>query len=219
MQQPPGWSPPNQHGQYQQFQQQPPPKKKTSPWVWVAVVFGALFACGGIKNCGKSTTEVTSANSSPPDRAAAAPPTSRRAQTKDEVASQLPWVAEVHSNCERYKSAPNEIKKSAIFNDNSSLVAKSSVKNMKGKLSRLSTNQGGDELTLEIDVGDVEFSTEGLLSPIKKGSAVYNAAAEMTKGQCVIFSASGFKASSMVEQSQVCDTEYFATFTALSSCP
>ena len=175
--------------------------------------------CGALKNCGKGgTTEVTSATTPQSNQNGAASPPSRRAQEKEDVASQLPWLADVKANCSRYKSAPNEIKKSAIFNDNASTVSHATVKNVRGKLARLSTSQGGDELTIEIDVGDAEFSTEGLLSPIKKGSAIYNAAADLTQGQCVIFSATGLKSSSMVEQSKVCDPEYFATFTALAPC-
>ena len=225
MQQPPGWGPPNQQQVYGQqqgygpppgYQQPPPPKKKTSPWVWLGAIFGSLFLCGGLKACGKNVNEGSNTSSQQQrDQTASTPQTSRQAQAQ----SALPWVTEVRSNCERYKSAPNEIKKSAIFNDNAALVSKASVKNVKGRLARLSTNQGGDELTIEVDVGDVEFATEGLMSPIKKGSGIYNAASEMSTGQCVVFSADHFKPSSMVEQSKVCDTEYFANFTSLAACP
>jgi hypothetical protein len=224
MQQPPGWGSPNQQQGYGQQgygpppgYPPPPPKKKTSPWTWLGAIFGAMFLCGGLKACGKGASEGsnTTSSSRPREQGASAPQTSR----KDQEQAALPWVAEVHANCERYKGAPNEIKKSAIFNENAALVAKASVKSVKGKLARLSTNQGGDELTIEVDVGDVELSTEGLMSPIRKGSAIYTAASEMSTGQCVVFSADHFKPSSLVEQSKVCDTEYFANFTALAACP
>lgn len=56
----------------------------------------------------------------------------------------------------------------------------SHVKGPRGKLTTLSTNQGGSELTIEIEVGDdVEFKTEALFSPIRKAPAVYNAAADL----------------------------------------
>lgn len=131
---------------------------------------------------------------------------------------QLPWVQTVRANCTAYKAAPNEIKKSAIYNENEALISKTKVTNVRGKLERLRTDQGGDELSLKVTVGDVEFHTESLFGPIRKGSPVYNAAAEMREGQCVVFSASGLKPSSMVEQSKVCDPEYFAVFTAIAPC-
>jgi hypothetical protein len=114
--------------------------------------------------------------------------------------------------------APNEIKKSAIFGDNKALLAGTNVVSVRGKLRGLQTNQGGSELKLTIQVGHVEFTTESLLSPVKKGSAVYTAASEMRTGQCVVFSADRLRPSSMSERSQVCDTDYFASFTSLASC-
>ncbi len=65
----------------------------------------------------------------------------------------------------------------------------------------------------------MEFATEALFAPVKKGSPVYRAAAEMHEGQCVIFSADKLEPSSMVEESKVCDLDYFASFTALKPCP
>ena len=141
-----------------------------------------------------------------------------RPQPQPSPESALPWIAEVKSGCAAYKSAPNEIKKSAVFNEVKALVARTTVESVRGKLKQLSTNQGGSEVTIRIDVGDVEFTTEGLFSAIKKGTPVYDAAAEMKIGQCVIFSAEKLKPSSITEQSQVCDTEYFATFTKLAPC-
>ncbi|MBL8918107.1 MAG: zinc ribbon domain-containing protein [Myxococcaceae bacterium] len=186
-----------------------PVKKKMGIVKLFFVVLGGLFLLcflGSIVG-GKSKGGGSSAASS--DAPAAPAP---------EVAQQLPWIATVNDNCAKYKAAPNEIKKSAIYNENEALIAKTKVTNISGKLVALRTDQGGDELSLKIKVGDVDFHTESLFGAIKKGSAVYNAAAEMTVGQCVVFSASSLKASSMVERSKVCDTEYFAVFTSIAPC-
>jgi hypothetical protein len=130
----------------------------------------------------------------------------------------LPFVSKAQANCERYKDAKNEIKKSEIFRENEDMLKDVELTDIKGTLKSISTSQGGADLSLRIEVGDVTFATEGLFAPIKKGSAVYKTASDMSEGQCVIFSASGLQANSVVEQSKVCDTDYFAKFTSLKSC-
>lgn len=187
-----------------------PPKKSMGIVKFVVLGMVGLFVmCCVLSNIvnssarnGQGTTRTT--DSAPP-----------QAAVKDE---QLPWVETVASNCAAYKAAPNEIKKSAIFNQNTTLVSKTKVANVKGTLTRLATTQGGEELSLRIKVGSVEFHTESLFGPIKKGSAVYAAASELAERQCVVFSASSLKPSSLVEQSQVCDPEYFAVFTNIAPC-
>jgi hypothetical protein len=135
-----------------------------------------------------------------------------------EAAAALPFVAKVQNNCAKYKAGKNEIQKSAVFAENEKLLEELHLTDVKGVLKKLSTNQGGSELSLHIDVGDVEFATESLFAPINKGSDVYKAAAEMSEGQCVVFSASSLRASSITEEAKVCDTEYFAKFTSLKPC-
>jgi hypothetical protein len=134
------------------------------------------------------------------------------------AAASLPFVAKARANCDRYKASKNEIQKSAVFTENEELLSQVSLSGVKGVLKKLSTNQGGAELSLHIDVGDVEFATESLFAPIKKGTDVYKAAAELSEGQCVVFSASSLRASSITEEAKVCDTEYFAKFTAIEAC-
>jgi hypothetical protein len=148
------------------------------------------------------------------------------AKAKTEAAAQLsnaaaavPWVASVQQNCEAYKAAPNEIKKSDVFRANDEVLSAASLNQVRGKLTRMRTNQGGSELDLTIEVGGVEFKTESLLEAIKRGTPVYEAASAMQEGQCVTFTADKVRSSSLVEQSKVCDLEYFANFTRLSNCP
>lgn len=142
----------------------------------------------------------------------------RGAEAAAEMTASLPWVKDVQSACKRYKDAPNQIKKSAIFKENEEALADVTVDDVKGELKSLATNQGGAELRLQIDVGSVEFKTESMFAAIKKGSDVYDAAENMKEGDCVRFSAKKIKAASIVEQSKVCDTEYFAEFTKLRPC-
>lgn len=194
-----------------------PVKKKMGIVKLFFVVLGGLLGLcivssiiGGGKSGGASGA--SSGSVSP------APVAANAAPKPPPETEQLPWVATVRSNCAAYKAAPNDIKKSAIYNENEALIAKTKVANVKGKLAGLRTDQGGAELALKIEVGDVEFSTESLFGPIKKGSAVYTAATDMAVGQCVVFSASKLESSSMVEQSKVCDPEYFAVFTSVAPC-
>jgi hypothetical protein len=177
----------------------------------LAVMAGFTFMLAGTAKSKEDTPSPTS--SATP---ASTSPTTKAAPAKDPEPA---WVATVRANCERYKAAPNEIKKSAVFNENETLLKSSGVEKVRGTLKRLSTTQGGEQLSLVVTMGDLEFATEALFGPIKKGSPVYNAAADLTVGQCVIFSAKGLRASSVVEESKVCDTEYYANFTAIGPCP
>ncbi|EYF05991.1 hypothetical protein [Chondromyces apiculatus] len=201
----------------------PPPPKKTNTrtilaigcggfWVLVTLI-GVLGKRGADSTSASGTTTVAPSSSAtpstPPRRAAPAP-----------GPSELPWLATVKENCAEYRDAPNDIKRSAIFNAHKSFVRAMKLTDVRGTLTTISTNQGGSDLTLKIEVGDdVEFTTEALFAPVKKGSQVYRAAAEMREGQCVVFSADKLEPSSMMEMSKVCDTEYFANFTSLKPCP
>lgn len=198
----------------------PPPKKGMSNGMIALIVVGCLF--GGCTLLGaigaatkKDQPQTTAATTT---GAAEANPTTPSTPEPNAATPTFPWIATVKANCAAYKAAPNQIKKSATFRANQELLASTGVQNARGKLTTLSTNQGGSELTLTIKINDVEFQTEGLFAPIKQGSAVYNAAADMKEGQCVVFSARKLKAASMTEQAQVCDLDYFADFTSLVPC-
>jgi hypothetical protein len=149
---------------------------------------------------------------------AEARPSGSPAAERDDQESQLPWLGAAKSNCASYMLAANEIKKSAIFTENTALLSAATVQKVRGKLTRISTNRGGTELRLQVIVGRVEFNTESLFGPVKKGTDVYAAASDLAEGQCVIFSGNRIKASSISERAQVCDTEYFINFTSLEPC-
>lgn len=133
-----------------------------------------------------------------------------------------PFVAELQGLCRAYDAAPNEIKKSEIFRYAKQQIEGQRAFTGRGKLDQISTNQGGSELRLVIETrtnGSKQlFATESVFAPIKSGSAVYRAAANMREGECVVWSASRFESASLVERSQVCDLDFFARFTALKTC-
>lgn len=192
-----------------------PVKKRMGIVKLFFVVLGGLIGLciiSSIIGGGKSDKGGGASAQTAPAAVANAPP-----KAAPEV-EQLPWISTVSANCTKYKAAPNEIKKSAIYNENEALITKTKVSNVKGKLTQLRTDQGGAELSLEIKVGDVEFKTESVFAAIKKGSGVYAAATEMTVGQCVVFSAAKLEAASLVEESKVCDPEYFANITSIAPC-
>jgi hypothetical protein len=183
----------------------------------VASLAGALSACDARPGSAAAASALI-AEAPPPS--AAARPAAPEAPTAalDREDPPIPLVASFREICARYKAAPNDIRRSGIFNENNALLARASIERVKGELSRLSTNHGGDELTLTIKVGDVEFTTEATRSPIRKGSSVYNAAGEMSRGQCVVFSANHLRAFTASGEAQVCHFTYFANFTALGPC-
>jgi hypothetical protein len=133
--------------------------------------------------------------------------------------AQIAWLPTVHANCERYQAAANEIQQSAIFRENERFVTGKELRNVTGTLDTLSTDQGGDGLTLAVKVGDdVDLSTD-VSHPIPLRSAVYQQASVLAEDQCVVFSATVLGASSMMEESKVCDTEYVVRFSSIRPCP
>jgi hypothetical protein len=105
------------------------------------------------------------------------------------------WLREVESNCKAYNDAPNEIKRSDLFNQNQSLIKGQKLRGVHGRLKRIDTNQGGSEVHLWADIGGFSFTS---MSPTLKGGAlksivgiegvsgsVKNSLREMREGQCV----------------------------------
>ena len=155
-----------------------------------------------------------------PDRTSSHRPTLSAKEIWSAPERQLSWIASVKDNCTRYDAAPNDIKKSEVFNQNNALLDTVFAENVVGKITSISTNQGGDELLLKIEVGPVTLTDGGgFFSNIRKGSEIYNAAANLTKGQAIVFSAKSFEPASAFERSKVCDLDYDASITHLAPCP
>jgi hypothetical protein len=135
----------------------------------------------------------------------------------DEVLAQLPWLKDVESSCHAYDRAPNQIKKSEVFNANNKALAAVKMRGVKGQIKKIATNQGGGHVSLAVAVGPIHLSTS-MFDPVGRGKKVYQQAADLGEGQCVIFSASQLRPASFREAGQVCDTSYVVEFTDLKAC-
>lgn len=115
--------------------------------------------------------------------------------------------------CERYDAQPNEIKKSAVFRESSSLVGRAgAVRGWAGTLSRISTNQGGSTATLVIKIGSSQVWDDD----VALGSSVYTAATNIVEGQPVTFSGRNLKDFNLTERGKVCDPDFKIHLTALN---
>ena len=112
-----------------------------------------------------------------------------------------------------YKSAKNQIKKSAVFNESRRKTCDfvnahgSNFSNWYGKIKYLITDQGGDEVAITIisdEHGlDIEYDTAG----IKMGSSVYNQVTELEKGDYVYFSFTPRSAGAITSTERECFNE------------
>jgi hypothetical protein len=125
----------------------------------------------------------------------------------------------VQDRCVRYEAAPNDIKKSEIFNENEAFIAEQRLDGVNAELTRLYTSQGGGSLELTVQLGAAEFKTGSLMNTIRRGDPVYDQASELTKGQCVLVSGRVRGAASVVERSKVCDLDYYLDFESIEPCP
>jgi hypothetical protein len=144
----------------------------------------------------------------------------REAENQDQQ-KQVPWLKTVESNCERYKGAPNDIQKSAIFNENQDFVKGKQLVGVRGELVSASTGHGGGGLLLVSKVGNAEF----LHSAIGENDPLYAKAANLVIGQCVVFSGvvrdTQFSGGILepAEQARICRMNYRFTFDSIDACP
>ena len=186
-------------------------EKKTSFLKFLGIGCGLLVVggtcvagtCAAFVNKGENGTESSAATSA--------------SSGGSERANALPWVQAVRGNCDRYKAARNDIQKSAIFNENEAQIKGIQLESVKGKLTQLRTAQGGGGLILEVEAASAEFKN-GIFEGIPQDSPVYQSAANLAEGDCVVFSATITGAASVVEQSKVCDLDYNVEWSAIAPC-
>jgi hypothetical protein len=133
----------------------------------------------------------------------------------------------------RYDAAPNDIKKSAIFNEareweKTYFKDSADVVDWRGIVRHIMTAKGGDSLSVVIRLGsasdspDVEFEDgTGLFEKsIPKGSPVYLQAAELAEGGCVLFSGTikSTKPTNVTETLSMSSPDYKIKFSALKPC-
>jgi len=167
----------------------------------------------------KAAAEKAAAEKAAAEKIAAEKLAAEKAADESIQRAGLNWIKKQKNLCKDYVNAPNEIKKSNIFRETVALLRNSSVNNGTGTLTRISTNQGGSYVSIIIKVGnDIEFASKGFSSPILRGSNVYKQIENLSEGSCVKFSASEIEVGSVLEQSKVCDLEYYAEFTSVKGC-
>lgn len=160
-----------------------------------------------------------------------------RARAAEGDVEELPRLLRlVRLDCEDYDEAPNDIRKSDIFRDHVARLRELQLEGIRGTLRELATPQGGDNVRIEVEVrrpelerGDpgsrrIETTTfrPPVLGGIPRGSDVYEQAASMTVGDCVVFDADRIEPSgfALSERSKVCDPDEFVVrFRSLRACP
>jgi len=146
-------------------------------------------------------------------------------QAQDQAAQtqegQVPWLAQVRDTCTKYDSAPNDIQKSKIFNENQGFVKGKVVSGIKGELVGASTGHGGGSLILTAKLGKAEF----VQYSVSDSSPLYAKAANLVIGQCIVF---GGTVSDTVfsggllepaEKSRICKMRYSFNFDSIEACP
>lgn len=142
----------------------------------------------------------------------------KEAEAAIPIEEKIPWIAKAKEFCQQYRDAPNEIKKSAVFNKSEAFLKKQKLKELKGTIEEISTSQGGGVLHLEINVGDITFTTPAF-SAIKKGSTVYKQVTELAEDQCVIFTASNVESFGLTESTMVCNhDDFYVKFRKVKPC-
>jgi hypothetical protein len=133
-----------------------------------------------------------------------------------------------------YDVAPNEIKKSQIFNnardyENHFFGPAADITQWRGTMDGITTSKGGKSLALRVRLGgggdnevhvNFEQGYELFGDVIEPNNPVYNQAAELSEGQCVLFSGHvNSKESSVTETLAMSQPSYAIKFTELKPCP
>lgn len=153
-------------------------------------------------------------------------------KANDAVECTVPFHAGLAALCADFDAAPNELKKGQIVDKARALMRGSRMNDVRGKLHKFPCNDTATGCDLYVDVGEYRISTYDQNDPlgsmlegsIKKGTPIYNAAAEMAVGDCVMFSAKDFKIVSLMQRSEVCEGftgghSVVAKFTSFKKCP
>jgi hypothetical protein len=210
-----------------------PLKKRMGIVKILLLAMGGLFllcVIGGVLSGGKRDKGVTSsatprpstpsagAQAAVPGEAVAAPPAQPPAAPAEPAFVTLRKAA-----CDRYKGAPNDIKKSTVFSEYEAAAKakKGSLDGIIGTVKSIETPQGGAEVWVKIETPfGVLKNMEGPFGSgaydIKKGTAIYKAAGELAEGQQVKVTATAILPEKVLtEESLVCDDTWLAKFTAI----
>lgn len=144
------------------------------------------------------------------------------AVANDEKSQRPEFVAKREAACEKYRAESNEIKASKVFSEYIAQAESAGykVEDFEGTIDEIETTHGGGEVILKIKTSIGDFSSNDILQghkrSLKKNGKVYNALADMSVGDTVLFSASliapekGF-----MERQAVCGDDWVALFTSV----
>lgn len=166
-----------------------------------------LIGIVGFATCATCTGAAISSSMEQADR--------EEAQSLAVAKQRLPWLASVEQACQRYKAAPNDIQKSAVFNENQEFVRGQQLTNIQGTLESATTGHGGGGLLLKTRVGKASF----LSSFIDQNSSLYSQAGNLVPGQCVTFTGAVENTSLGFEEGRVCDMDFMLDFASITACP
>lgn len=212
---PQGYGPP---GYPQPGYGQPPPKQGMSTGLKIVLAIVGVGAIGTLGTCAMCAAVMhKAAGNSAPSLTAA-------------DGKAFDFLTGIAGFDQRYDQAPNEIKKSAVFNEaraweQTFFKDSPNITDWKGTIASLTTNKGGERLSLTVRLGskferpDVEFMQGGLFGGIDKNSPLYKQASEFVEGSCVLFSGKVEpKASNITEALSMSSPEYKIDFSALKAC-
>jgi hypothetical protein len=139
-------------------------------------------------------------------------------------------ASEMEKFRDRYHAAPNEIKKSQVFNDARAFEdhffagIQHRVADWEGTVERLETTHGGTKLKLRVAIGQgaakIAFEQGyGLFDKIKSGTEVYQGASSLREGGCVIFSGKvNSRERSLTEKGSITAPVYEIVFSSVKPC-
>lgn len=224
-----------------------PVKKKMGIVKMLLIGMGGLFALciigsvagAGSKEKGSTPPTKSAAVAAPTPSSAPAPtaptptpsatpeptPAAAAAPAAPAAPAEPAWVADRRAACQRYKDAPNEIKKSSVFSDYfAGLKGKNlGVEKLTGTVAGIETPQGGNEVWLKVETPYGTFTNNDALQStgfssstydIKKGSPLYKAIGDLSEGAQVTVTLSNVIASKnpFSEQMGVCGDDWIAKF-------
>lgn len=197
-------------------------------WKHAGTVLGMGLLCmlalgsGGKRKDDTSRTSTSTSAAAPAatDDKGGAKPADKASETKIPAPD---FVAKREGACTKYKAESNEIKASKVFTEYfaQAEAAGYKVENITGTIEKIETSHGGGDVTLEVKTEFGEFSSNDILQgdkrELKKGSAIYNALAEMSVGDPVTFSAKMIVPSKnpFSEKVSVCGDKWLALFTSV----
>jgi hypothetical protein len=138
------------------------------------------------------------------------------AQIAQEHTLKMRWLDDVRQNCESYRKAINDIKRSEIYRRNEALLDSIQLDQVRMKLTTLYTPKGGAWVRLRFE--DYLSNLALVQDKIAIDTSVYKSASSMATGQCVQVTGKLSGSTSILEESRVCSLDYRIELGTLEWC-